>query len=61
MVVQLFMSHTKLDENFCDKFDRAAARVGVKVFRSEFKEIKPPAWKTMKKAMRKLIVSRYNS
>lgn len=49
MVVQLFMSHTKLDENFCDKFDRAAARVCVKVFRSEFEEIKPPAWKTRKK------------
>jgi len=48
MVVQLFMSHTKLDENFCDKFDRAAARVCVKVFRSEFEEIKTPAWKTKK-------------
>ena len=51
MVIQLFMSHTKLDERFCDRFDRAAARVGVKVFRSEFEEIKPPAWKTIKKAM----------
>jgi len=48
MVVQLFMSHTKLDEDFCDKFDIAAARVGVKVFRSEFEEIKPPAWETIK-------------
>lgn len=51
MVVQLFMSHTKLDKKFCDKFDIAAARVGVKVFRSEFEEIKPPAWQTIKKAM----------
>jgi len=51
MVVQLFMSHTKSDKEFCDRFDVAAARVGVKVFRSEFEEIKPPAWKTIKKAM----------
>jgi len=28
-----------------------AARVGVKVFRSEFEEIKPPAWETIKKAI----------
>ena len=49
MVVQLFMSHTKKDEKFCDKFDVQAARVGVKVFRSEFEEIKTPAWKTIKK------------
>jgi len=51
MVVQLFMSHTKKDEKFCDKFDVQAARVGVKVFRSEFEEIKHPAWKTIKKQM----------
>ena len=51
MVVQLFMSHTKLDKDFCDRFDIMAARVGVKVFRSEFEKIKPPAWKTIKRAM----------
>lgn len=51
MVVHIFMSHTKLDKDFCDRFDIAAARVGVRVFRSEFEEIKPPAWKTIKKAM----------
>lgn len=51
MVVQLFMSHTKRDKEFCDEFDVAAARVGVKVFRSEFEEIKSPAWKTIKKQM----------
>lgn len=51
MVIQLFMSHTKLDKDFCDRFDIMAARVGVKVFRSEFEEIKPPAWQTIKKAM----------
>jgi len=53
MVVQVFMSHTKLDEEFCDKFDSAAPRVGVKVFRSEFETIKSPAWKTIKKQMGK--------
>ena len=48
MVVQLFMSHTKKDKEFCDRFDIQAARVGVRIFRSEFEEIKPPAWKTIK-------------
>jgi len=47
------MSHTKLDEEFCNKFDVVAARVGVIPFRSEFEEIKPPAWKTIKDAMNK--------
>ncbi|MHC3130081.1 MAG: hypothetical protein IBV52_08425 [Candidatus Bathyarchaeota archaeon] len=51
MVVQLFMSHTKLDKTFCNMFDVVAARVGIKVFRSEFEEIKPPAWDTIKEAM----------
>ena len=51
MVVQLFMSHTKLDKDFCDRFEIVAVRVGVKVFRSEFEEIKPPAWKTIKEQM----------
>ena len=51
MVVQLFMSHTKLDRDFCNRFDIVAVRVGVKVFRSEFEEIKPPAWKTIKDQM----------
>ncbi len=44
----VFMSHTKLDYDFCNRFDVAAARVGIKVFRSEFEDIKPPAWKTIK-------------
>lgn len=45
------MSHTKLDSEFCDRFDIASARVGVRVFRSEFETIKSPAWKTIKKQM----------
>jgi hypothetical protein len=48
MVVQVFMSHTKLDGECCDRFDSAAARVGLKVFRSEFETIQSPAWKTIK-------------
>lgn len=51
MVVHVFMSHTKLDEEFCNRFDIAAARVGVSVFRSEFETMEPPAWKTIKNKM----------
>lgn len=47
-VAGLFMSHTKLDKKFCDKFDTVVARVGIKVFRSELEKIEPPAWKTIK-------------
>lgn len=42
------MSHTKLDTDFCNRFDSAVARVGIKAFRSEFETIKPPAWRTIK-------------
>ena len=53
MVVQLFMSHTKRDKDFCDRFDTVAVRVGVKVFRSELEDIKAPAWQTIKEEMGK--------
>jgi len=53
MVVQVFMSHTKLDKECCDRFDSAAARVGLKVFRSEFETIQSPAWKTVKDEINK--------
>ena len=46
------MSHTKLDKEFCDFFDNACARVGIKSFRSEFESITPPAWKTIKDHMK---------
>ena len=55
MVVQVFMSHTKLDRKCCDKFDVAASRVGVKVFRSEFETIASPAWKTIKDEINKSV------
>jgi len=46
------MSHTKRDEDLCDKFESMTTRVGgFKVFRSEFESVKPPGWKTIKKAM----------
>jgi len=45
---QLFMSHTKLDRQFCNSFDIIASRIGIKIFRSEFEEIKRPAWQTIR-------------
>ena len=45
------MSHSKVDTDFCNKFDSLAARIGVKVFRSEFEDIDSPAWKTIKKEL----------
>ena len=47
-VVQIFESHTKLDVATCDMFDTVVARVGIKAFRSEYEEMKPPAWETIK-------------
>lgn len=49
MSTQIFLSHTKQDEKICDNFDKVAARVGIKLFRSEFEDIIPPAWETIKK------------
>jgi hypothetical protein len=50
---QFFVSHTKLDSDFCDKFDIAASREGVKIFRSELEKIDNPACKTIKDAINK--------
>lgn len=51
-MVQIFISHTKKDVEFCDKFDRIFAREEkIKAFRSEFEAIEPPAWETIKKAI----------
>ena len=51
-MVQIFVSHTKKDVAFCDKFDRIFAREEkLKAFRSEFEAIEPPAWKTITKAI----------
>jgi hypothetical protein len=52
MPVQLFISHTKRDKEFCDSFESMTNRVGgFRVFRSEFEQVVPPAWKTIKKAI----------
>lgn len=49
--VQVFVSHTQKDKIFCDKFDIACARVGVKAFRSELENISAPPYVTIKNAM----------
>lgn len=49
--IQVFVSHTQKDADFCDKFDIACARVGVKAFRSELESISAPPYKTIKNAM----------
>ena len=53
MIVQIFMSHTQKDTKFCTNFDVVAARVGIKVFRSELEDIGTPAWITIKQEMEK--------
>ena len=53
MAYQIFISHTEKDVEFCDIFDRACARVGIRAFRSEFEKIETPAWETIKGAMNK--------
>jgi len=52
-MVQVFESHTKLDVATCNKFDIAAAREGMKVFRSEYESLEPPAWQTIMKEMKR--------
>ncbi len=51
-VGQVFVSHTQKDVEFCDIFDRAIARVGIRAFRSEFEKIELPAWKTIRDSIR---------
>ena len=55
MAYQVFVSHTKDDKAFCDMFDVACARVGLRAFRSEFETIEIPQWKTIKEAMKNSI------
>jgi hypothetical protein len=52
MSTKIFESHTKLDSEFCDVFDRACARVGLDAFRSEYESILPPAWQTIRNELR---------
>mgnify|MGYP000895428730 CR=1 FL=1 len=52
-LVQVFVSHTKKDKEFCDTFDTVCARVGIKAFRSEFEDIPKPGWEKIKDEMNK--------
>jgi len=49
--IQVFVSHTQKDSNFCDKFDIVCARVGVKAFRSELETLSAPPYISIKNAM----------
>lgn len=49
--VQIFVSHTKFDSDFCDRFDIAASREGVRIFRSELEDIANPPWIRIKDAI----------
>jgi len=51
-MAQVFLSHTRLDKDFCDYFDSICARVGIKAFRSEFETIPSPAWSTIRNEVR---------
>jgi hypothetical protein len=50
---RVFLSHTKFDKDFCDKFDNICSNVGMKRFRSEFAEIDKPPWQTIKEQLGK--------
>ena len=50
---RVFLSHTKFDKDFCDKFDNICSNVGMKRFRSEFAEIDEPPWRTIKEQLGK--------
>lgn len=47
----VFLSHTRLDSAFCDRFDNICANVGIRRFRSEFAYIEKPSWQTIKKQL----------
>lgn len=49
----VFLSHTKLDSDFCDRFDNICANVGIRRFRSEFAYIEKPSWRTIKEQLGK--------
>jgi len=51
MSTKVFLSHTKLDSKFCDRFDNVCATVGLARFRSDFADIKKPSWSTIKKEL----------
>jgi hypothetical protein len=50
-MAQIFVSHTKKDNDFCDRFDNICASVGIRRFRSEFENVSAPPYKTIRNAM----------
>ena len=51
---QIFVSHTKYDADFFNLLDSAAARLGtIRLYRSEYETIIPPAWTTIHDELRK--------
>ena len=51
--ITVFLSHTRLDSAFCDRFDNICANVGIRRFRSEFADIQAPPWQTIKEQLGK--------
>lgn len=45
---KIFISHTRKDSDFCNRFDNIVSRVGLAAFRSEFENINKPEWATIK-------------
>lgn len=45
---QIFITHTRKDKDFLNKFDSIFAGTEVKRYRSEFEEIQEPPWRTIK-------------
>ena len=50
---KVFISHSRHDKEYCNAFDSACTRVGLKSFRSEFENIERPPWKTIKNEINK--------
>jgi len=55
METKIFISHTKKDKICCNEFDTIIARVGIDAFLSEYEDIDPPAWKTIKDEINKSV------
>lgn len=53
MAIRVFLSHTRFDKDFCDKFDNICSNVGMQRFRSEFAQIDKPPWRTIKEQLGK--------
>jgi len=49
----VFLSHTRLDNDFCNRFDNICANVGIRRFRSEFAYIEKPSWRTIREQLGK--------